>query len=98
MAEYVRVAVDVMGGDFAPVEPVKGAIAAVNENEKIQVVLYGKEEIIKEELAKYQYNPSQVEIVNCTEKIETAEPPVMAIRSKKDSSIVRAMQIGRAHV
>lgn len=91
MAEYVRVAVDVMGGDFAPVEPVKGAIAAVNENEKIQVVLYGKEEIIKEELAKYQYNPSQVEIVNCTEKIETAEPPVMAIRSKKDSSIVRAM-------
>lgn len=91
MAEYVRVAVDVMGGDFAPVEPVKGAIAAVNENEKIQVVLYGKEEIIKEELEKYQYNPSQVEIVNCTEKIETAEPPVMAIRSKKDSSIVRAM-------
>ncbi len=91
MAEYVRVAVDVMGGDFAPVEPVKGAIAAVNENEKIQVVLYGKEEIIKEELSKYQYNPSQVEIVNCTEKIETAEPPVMAIRSKKDSSIVRAM-------
>lgn len=91
MAEYVRVAVDVMGGDYAPVEPVKGAVAAINENKKIQVVLYGKEEIIKEELAKYQYDPAQVEIVNCTEKIETAEPPVMAIRSKKDSSIVRAM-------
>ena len=53
MAEYVRVAVDVMGGDFAPVEPVKGAVAAISENEKIQVVLYGKEEVIKEELAKY---------------------------------------------
>lgn len=91
MAEYVRVAVDVMGGDFAPVEPVKGAVAAISENEKIQVVLYGKEEVIKEELAKYQYNLAQVEIVNCTEKIETAEPPVMAIRSKKDSSIVKAM-------
>lgn len=91
MAEYVRVAVDVMGGDFAPIEPVKGAVAAISENEKIQVVLYGKEEVIKEELAKYQYNPAQVEIVNCTEKIETAEPPVMAIRSKKDSSIVKAM-------
>lgn len=91
MAEYVRVAVDVMGGDYAPVEPVKGAVAAINENKKIQVVLYGKEEIIKEELAKYQYDPAQVEIVNCTEKIETAEPPVMAIRSKKDSSIVKAM-------
>ena len=91
MAEFVRVAVDVMGGDYAPVEPVKGAVAAINENKKIQVVLYGKEEIIKEELAKYQYDPAQVEIVNCTEKIETAEPPVMAIRSKKDSSIVRAM-------
>lgn len=91
MADYVRVAVDVMGGDFAPVEPVKGAIAAISENKKIQVVLYGKEEVIKEELKKYQYDPAQVEIVNCTEKIETAEPPVMAIRGKKDSSIVKAM-------
>ena len=91
MAEYVRVAVDVMGGDNAPVEPVKGAIAAISENKKIQVVLYGKEEVIKEELAKYQYDPAQVEIINCTETIETAEPPVMAIRGKKDSSIVKAM-------
>lgn len=91
MAELIRVAVDVMGGDFAPVEPVKGAIAAINENSKIQVVLYGKEDVIKEELSKYQYNPEQVEIVHCSEKIETAEPPTTAIRSKKDSSIVRAM-------
>ncbi len=91
MDDYVRVAVDVMGGDFAPVEPVKGAIAAISENKKIQVVLYGKEEVIKEELKKYQYDPAQVEIVNCSEKIETAEPPVMAIRGKKDSSIVKAM-------
>lgn len=91
MAEYVRVAVDVMGGDFAPAEPVKGAVSAINENKKIQVVLYGNEETIKKELSGYEYDASQVEIVHCTQKIETAEPPVMAIRSKKDSSIVRAM-------
>lgn len=91
MAEYVRVAVDVMGGDFAPAEPVKGAVSAINENKKIQVVLYGDQKTIKKELSGYEYDASQVEIVHCTQKIETAEPPVMAIRSKKDSSIVRAM-------
>ncbi len=93
MAEFVKVAVDAMGGDNAPVEIVKGAIAAVNENTNVKVYLVGQEEIIRKELSSYTYNKEQVEIVNATEVIETAEPPVMAIRRKKDSSIVKAMNL-----
>lgn len=87
----VNVAVDAMGGDNAPAEIVKGAIAAVNENKDIKIFLVGKEAVIKEELAQYTYDMTQVEVVHASEVIETAEPPVMAIRKKKDSSIVKAL-------
>ena len=93
MAEFVKVAVDAMGGDNAPTEIVKGAIAAVNENTNVKVFLVGQEEIVRKELSAYTYNNEQVEIVNATEVIGTAEPPVMAIRRKKDSSIVKAMNL-----
>ncbi|MFI3212822.1 MAG: phosphate acyltransferase PlsX [Eubacteriales bacterium] len=91
--DYTNVAVDAMGGDNAPVELVKGAVEAINNSEEVKVYLVGKEEIIKEELSKYTYNQDRIEIVNATEKIETAEPPVMAIRKKKDSSIVKALHL-----
>lgn len=89
----VNVAVDAMGGDNAPVEIVKGAVDAVNTNKEIKVFLVGRESVIKEELAKYTYDMTQVEIVHASEVIETAEPPVMAIRKKKDSSIVKALYL-----
>ncbi len=87
----VNVAVDAMGGDNAPVEIVKGAIEAIQESKEVKVFLVGREEVIKEELKKYTYNCEQLEVVHAEEVIETAEPPVMAIRKKKDSSIVKAM-------
>jgi len=87
----VNVAVDAMGGDNAPVEIVKGAIEAIQESKDVKVFLVGREEVIKEEVKKYSYNLEQLEIVHAQEVIETAEPPVMAIRRKKDSSIVKAM-------
>lgn len=89
MAETVRVVVDAMGGDHAPAEPVKGAVEAVTERSDIKVILTGKQEAIENELKKYQNYPKErIQIVGTTEVIETAEPPVMAIRKKKDSSIV----------
>lgn len=89
MSELVRVVVDAMGGDNAPAEPVKGAVEAVKERNDIKIILTGKEDLIKKELEKYpDYPKDRVEIVNTTEVIETAEPPVFAIRKKKDSSIV----------
>ncbi len=87
----VKVAVDAMGGDNAPVEIIKGAIEAIQESKELKVFLVGREEVIKEELKKYTYNLEQVEVVHAQEVIETAEPPVISIRKKKDSSIVRAM-------
>lgn len=91
MAEYVNVALDVMGGDNAPCETVKGAVDAVNADKRVKVFLVGKEPLIMEELKKYTYPAEQVEVVHAEEVIEMAEPPVMAIRKKKDSSIVKAM-------
>ncbi len=91
MAELVNVAVDAMGGDNAPGEIVKGAIEAINEDKRVKVFLVGREPVIKEELKQYTYDAEQLEIVHTEEVIETAEPPVMAIRKKKDSSIVKSM-------
>ena len=93
MSEAVRIAVDAMGGDYAPAETVKGAIDAVKENADICVVLVGKEELISEELKKYQYPSEQVEIVDAREIVETGEPPVLAIRKKKDASLVKALTL-----
>ena len=91
MAEMVNVAVDAMGGDNAPGEIVKGAVEAVNEDRRVKVFLVGREPVIREELKKYTYPAEQLEIVHAEEVIDTGEPPVMAIRRKKDSSIVKAM-------
>ena len=70
-----------------------GAVDAINTSKDIKVFLVGKETLVKEELEKYNYNAEQVEIVDATEVIEMAEPPVMAIRKKKDSSIVKALHL-----
>lgn len=91
MQDVVKIAVDAMGGDNAPGEIVKGVIEGVNENPNIEAYLIGKEDAVKEELKKYSYNEKQIHVVNATETIEMAEPPVMAIRKKKDSSIVKGM-------
>ena len=93
MQELVKVAVDAMGGDHAPLEIVKGAVEAVNSRDDIKVFLVGQEEAVRAELQKYQYDASRIEVVNATEVIEMAEPPVQAIRTKKDSSIVVAMKM-----
>ena len=93
MSEWIKVAVDAMGGDNAPVETVKGAVEAVNESGKIRVYLVGQQDPLEKELARYTYQKEQIEVVHASEIIETAEPPVMAIRKKKDSSLVKALNL-----
>lgn len=95
MENKVVIALDAMGGDYAPVETVKGAVEAVNENKGIKVILVGREEEIKSELAKYTYEEASIEIVNATEIIDMGEVPTKAIREKKDSSLVVAMKLVR---
>lgn len=91
--DLVKVAVDAMGGDNAPLEIVKGAIDAVNADQRVKVFLVGKEDVIADELKKYTYDKSRVEIVEAASEITNDEAPVMAIRRKKDSSIVVALNL-----
>lgn len=93
MSEYTRVALDAMGGDNAPECNIEGAVQAVSSNDKLQVFLVGQEEVIKKGLEGRDYDRNRLVIVDAPEIIENAEPPVMAIRRKKDSSIVRAMNM-----
>lgn len=88
-----KVAVDVMGGDNAPTEPVKAAVDAVNTRKDIKLFLVGQEDVVQAELAKHTYPKNQIEVVDAEEIIETAEPPVNAIRKKKQSSIVIGMNM-----
>lgn len=93
MEESVQVVVDAMGGDYAPAELVHGAVEAVLADESVRVILAGRQEDIKKELAKYTYPKDRIEIVHAEEVIETGEPPVNAIRRKKDSSIAVGMRL-----
>lgn len=93
MTNRTIVALDAMGGDNAPKEMIKGAVQALEKTDAVQVLLVGKEDVIRAELAQYTYDKARIEVVNATEVIETAEPPVNAIRRKKDSSIVVGMKL-----
>lgn len=97
MKEAVRVAVDAMGGDNAPSEIVKGAVLAVEQDERIKVFLVGKEALIQKELKQYADHGERITIVNADEIITNDEAPVMAIRKKKTSSIVVGMNLVKNH-
>lgn len=93
MSDITNIALDAMGGDNAPAEMIKGAMDTIAKEPLMKVFLVGREDVIQKELANYQYNKEQIEVVNATEVIETAESPVNAIRRKKDSSIVVGMKM-----
>ncbi len=93
MQDKINVALDVMGGDNAPEEIVKGAVEAVREKDNLKVFLVGRKELIDKELLKYEYTKDSLETVNAEDVITNDEAPVMAIRRKKDSSIVVAMNL-----
>ena len=93
MDEMIKVAVDAMGGDNAPGEIVKGAVEAILERNNIKVFLVGKKEAIEAELFKYQIPSERVEVIDAREEISCDEAPVMAIRKKKDSSMVIALNL-----
>ena len=89
----INIALDAMGGDNAPGEIVKGAVAAVNERQDITVHLCGRTDAIRAELEACAYQGDRITIVDAPDVIETGEPPVMAIRRKKESSIVKGLHL-----
>ncbi|BDR66877.1 phosphate acyltransferase [Clostridium tetani] len=89
----MKIAVDGMGGDFAPKEVVAGCVDALNENKDLHIVITGKEELIKKELEGHNYDEDRIEVLDAREVISTNDSPVMAIRRKKDSSLNKGLQL-----
>jgi glycerol-3-phosphate acyltransferase PlsX len=90
----MRVVVDGMGGDYSPQAVVEGCVLAQNEY-GIDIVITGPQELILKELNKYNYNKDKISIVDAKEVISLNESPVKALKSKKDSSMVKALQMVR---
>lgn len=83
----MRIAVDGMGGDHAPVEIVKGCVYAINEMD-IEISLFGKREVLEPELAKYHFDKNKIHIRHTNEVITNEDKPVQGIKNKKNSSMV----------
>ncbi|MDD2447793.1 MAG: phosphate acyltransferase PlsX [Tissierellia bacterium] len=83
----MKIIVDGMGGDNAPTEIVKGTVDAVNEY-GIDAIIVGKEQLIKDELNKYNFIYEKIEILNAENVISNDDDPAMAIRRNKNSSLV----------
>ena len=89
----MKIIVDAFGGDNAPVEIVKGAITAVNILDDVEVILTGDEQTIKNILLDHNYNGDKITIVHAPDVITNDESPTMAIKQKKESSLVVGMEM-----
>lgn len=87
------IAVDAVGGDFYPGNPVKGAVEAINELSDIEVLLAGPEELIKKELDSLEYNSKKIHILHAPEIISMEESPASAVKNKRNSSIVTGISV-----
>lgn len=92
----MKVALDAMGGDFAPDVTVAGAIETVSEYD-IEVILVGDRDKIKKSLEDKRYPPDKISIYHASEVVGMHESPSFALRRKKDSSIRKAIELVRNH-
>jgi len=91
----MRIAVDAMGGDKAPIVNVSGAIEAVKEARDLNIIFTGKETVIRDCFLELNESDENFEIVNALQVIEAHEKPVDAFRKKKDSSIAVGIKLLR---
>lgn len=88
----MKIALDAMGGDYAPQVTVEGGVLAAREL-GLEVVLVGQEEAIRQELQKHDTNDLSLPIVHTSQTIEMTDKPAQAVRAKKDSSMVVGMDL-----
>ena len=91
----VKVVVDAFGADKGVGVVVEGAVKALDVYD-VNVVIVGDSAEIEAELAKYSYDKSRIEVVDAKEKVTNNESPTVAIRAKKESSLVRALEITKS--
>lgn len=89
----MKIVVDAFGGDNAPLEIIKGAITAVNILDDVEVVLTGNKEVVENILKSENYNGNKIEVVDAPSIITNDESPTMAIKQKKDSSLVVGLDL-----
>lgn len=84
----IKIVVDAMGGDFAPLNDVSGAlIAAEEKRESLEIILVGKEKLINEEIHKHKINPGNITVINASEVVTMEDSPTDSLKTKPDSSI-----------
>lgn len=88
----MRIILDGMGGDHAPASVVEGAVLASKKIEH-EICIIGQEELIHAELGKYKYDAAKITVIDAREVITNDDAPVRAVRSKKDSSIVKGINM-----
>lgn len=87
----MKIIVDAMGGDHAPLQIVSGAVDALNQDKNLKVVLVGDENAINESLAECkEYDKNRLDIIEAKDVITNDDTPTTAIRTKKESSLVKA--------
>jgi glycerol-3-phosphate acyltransferase PlsX len=89
----MRIAIDAFGSDNAPLPEVEGAVLAIKENFCDEITLIGKEDVLKNQLAKFDYDENRIKIVHASETIEMSDKAASSVRKKKDSSLVKALQL-----
>ncbi|PWN07433.1 phosphate acyltransferase PlsX [Rhodohalobacter mucosus] len=83
----MMIAVDAVGGDHYPENPVAGAVLATGENPDIQILLVGPEDVVSEELLKHSYDSSRIHLLHAPQIIGMDESPSSAVKTKQSSSI-----------
>jgi len=91
----VKVAVDAMGGDYAPGEIVKGAVEALADCPDLTIYLVGKEDLIRQYLEREKFPKERVEIIHAEDVIYGEDNPGLSIKTKKESSMVKAQLMVR---
>ena len=89
----IRVALDALGGDFAPDVVVEGAVNAVNKNPNVHVVLCGPEAVVKEKLAKLGYAGQGISVVDAPDPVAMDEHPVQVLKKKPHSGLVTCVAL-----
>lgn len=89
----MKIVFDAFGGDNSPVEAIKGAVLALQARQDFDIILVGKEEIIYQELHKYSYEKDRTTVVDAPEIISNEDSPAIAVRKKKNSSIVVGLKL-----
>ena len=90
--KMIKIAVDAMGGDYAPGEVIKGAVAAAQEG-MAEIILVGPLPIIEAELLKYSISNLPITTINADKFVKEGEPPALVLRQKRNASVIIATKL-----